>query len=104
MANNQNLHPNNVSHLPVANFLRLTSQCASSNVGHFGSKFVSIVVLGSVFSIHAYDVDDEEGRPHLKGFQMSNEFCQMVQEEIIKVSRKDSNSFVVLKSKRKYDV
>lgn len=107
MANNQNLHPSKVCNADCLVRSLFKSQCSSSNTGQFGSKFVSIVVLGtrvrlSVQRLFDSCLDDENGMPHLKGFQMSNEFCQMIHEEIIKVSRKDCNTFVVLKSKRRY--
>eukprot|EP01126_Amoeba_proteus_P030718 TRINITY_DN3029_c0_g2_i17.p1 TRINITY_DN3029_c0_g2~~TRINITY_DN3029_c0_g2_i17.p1 ORF type:complete len:347 (-),score=89.23 TRINITY_DN3029_c0_g2_i17:128-1168(-) len=62
-----------------------------SNTQKWGSKFVSVL---------AYD--NEEGKPHMRCFQLSNQCAQLINEKVIRVSKKKENAFVVSKSNQKW--
>eukprot|EP01127_Copromyxa_protea_P020225 TRINITY_DN6722_c0_g1_i1.p1 TRINITY_DN6722_c0_g1~~TRINITY_DN6722_c0_g1_i1.p1 ORF type:complete len:599 (-),score=148.46 TRINITY_DN6722_c0_g1_i1:22-1818(-) len=63
----------------------------ASNTGKWGSKFVSVIAL-----------DNEEGQPHLRGFQLSNQGAQLINENVIKVSQKKPNKFIVARSNERW--
>lgn len=75
-----------------------------SNTGTWGSKFVSVIVFGmcSIPMRINYALDNEEGRPHLRGFQLSNQAEQLITENVLKVSKKKPNKFLISKSGDKF--
>jgi len=64
-----------------------------SNTGQFGSKFLSVVAL-----------DNEEGNPHFRSFQLSNQAVALLNDEIIKVSKKKQTKFLLSKSNEKWQI
>jgi len=76
MAKHQGEHPN---------------KCSRSDTGKYGSKFVSVVAL-----------DNEEGHPHFRSFQLSNQAATLINESIIKISKKKASKFLLTGSNEKY--
>jgi hypothetical protein len=48
--------------------------------------------------------DNEEGKPHLRGFQLSNQAAQLINENVIKVGRKKANTFIVSRSNERCEM
>lgn len=45
--------------------------------------------------------DNEEGQPHLRGFQLSNQAEQLITENVLKVGKKKPDKFVISKTNQK---